>query len=283
MFAAYVEVMPTVEYLFRFDRGAFWLAQWHHPAPPPPHVLGGEGARGFLPPPKNPKDTQKPKTSSSLTRMQALRLHWPFSGWYYALASRSLLFRLLFRWLHTSTAVFSLLRLATADILAQRIILADLVLPVELASRLIIYARSMLPVSSPLYLCPVRGSEARQPFSPSGHMFTLFLAVGVYCRVYDGKAKDYTRRLEHLAANLQGRKALCTPNFYDRADFWAGFPLYDSAEYKYLRDKYSATGVFPALDLKVCQPTEEETSRNKPGLWARYIQSRYRKLSALLL
>jgi len=211
---------------------------------------------------------------------QALRLHWPFSGWYYALASRVLLVRLLFRWLHHSSLVFTLLRLATRDILAQRLILADLVVPIEQALSLVTYARSLLPPSSPLYLCPIRGANARQPFSPTGHIHTMFVDVGVYCRVYDGKAQDYTERLEHLAASLQGRKALCVPNFYDRGEFWRGFPLYDSGEYQYLREKYAATGTFPPLDDKVCQPTVRTTPK---GFWARYCQSRYRKFSGLLL
>lgn len=79
------------------------------------------------------------------------------------------------------------------------------------------------------------------------------MQVGIYGRVEDNSAREHSRRLEHFVASQHGRKSLCGQNFYERAEFWGGFPTYDPHEYQYLRDKYQVRPTHrPAPPLQHC-------------------------------
>jgi len=84
-----------------------------------------------------------------------------------------------------------------------------------------------------------------------------------------------------------GRKGLCAMNFYEQGVFWSGFPLYDWREYVYLRGKYSADGVFPSLEEKVCWKGGEgggEGGMEEGKGWVRrYLDGRRRKFVGMLL
>lgn len=91
-----------------------------------------------------------------------------------------------------------------------------------------------------------------------GHVFSSFpctdrVQVGIYGRVEDNSAREHSRRLEHFVASQHGRKSLCGQNFYERAEFWGGFPTYDPHEYHYLRDKYQVCNITQAgVPLQHC-------------------------------
>ena len=66
---------------------------------------------------------------------------------------------------------------ATPDLLASRLIIMNPSLPIDRARDLVAFTRGTIPIHTPLYLCPVRGAGVRQPFSPHGHINTLFMEV----------------------------------------------------------------------------------------------------------
>lgn len=242
----YTELMPTVDYLFRYDRNAFWIGQpeglsWRK------HLL-------------------------------------PLSSLFYLFAARNILIRVFFRWLFSSSIIFSLLRFSTPDILSERLVVTNPYLPIEEAPGLAHFISTSTPIQSPLYLCPVMGSPSRQPFAPHGHLHTFFMEVGVYGRVEDGRAQEYMKNIESYVRSRHGRKGLCAQNFYNRHEFWSGYPLYDKAEYDYLRDKYFARRAFPSIDSKVCAIEEGEGGGSeRHGVFRRYLDSRRRKFSGMLL
>lgn len=61
----------------------------------------------------------------------------------------------------------------------------DVYMPIDSAASLIHRVSNSVPISTPLWLCPVKGSEQRQPLSPHGHSPGLFCNVGIYGRVCD--------------------------------------------------------------------------------------------------
>ena len=133
----------------------------------------------------------------------------------------------------------------------------DLYIPVSRAPELLAHVRAHVPLSTPLWLCPVRGPAGGvQPLAPhSGTTVPqLYLNVGVYGRVPDLSARQHTRALEVLCGQLGGRKMLYGLNLYSKEEFWSTPEQggYDWAEFQRLRQTYWATGRFPDLYAKVC-------------------------------
>ena len=94
--------MRTEDYLFRYDRGAFWLAQVRRI-----HRIQSDPESLLDPPPSQPNQKQPAQASSSHNGAPFLqRLS---SGWLYPLASRFPVARLLSRWLFSSSAALFLL------------------------------------------------------------------------------------------------------------------------------------------------------------------------------
>ena len=70
-------------------------------------------------------------------------------------------------------------------------VVMDCYMPAGEAAALVRHVRAAVPVSTPLWLCPVRGRPGpgapAQPLSPHGHRAGLLVNVGVYGRVCDGE------------------------------------------------------------------------------------------------
>eukprot|EP00281_Chroomonas_sp_CCMP1168_P014834 CAMPEP_0206218820 /NCGR_PEP_ID=MMETSP0047_2-20121206/3997_1 /ASSEMBLY_ACC=CAM_ASM_000192 /TAXON_ID=195065 /ORGANISM="Chroomonas mesostigmatica_cf, Strain CCMP1168" /LENGTH=561 /DNA_ID=CAMNT_0053641337 /DNA_START=205 /DNA_END=1886 /DNA_ORIENTATION=- len=216
------ELIPLREYLFRYDYGAFWMA--------------------------------RPMSFSSMhTRLT------PSNLMLFAMSSNFPLVRRLFGWLFSTRRLFSMLRLAPQDIVAQRMIIMDVYMPVKEAGGLVKRIRGTVPISTPLWLCPVSGCKDRQEFSPHGHHPGLLINVGIYGRVCDNEGRRYSRELEVYAAAHGGRKMLYSQNFYTEAEFWgrAGDEwketMFDESKYRRMRSATSAENVLPDLYTKVCE------------------------------
>lgn len=91
---------------------------------------------------------------------------------------------------------------ATPDLLASRLLVTRPTLPLDRAPSLLSFLHGTVPFTGAplLHLCPVKGAGVRQPFSPQGHMDALFVEVGVYGRVADGRGREHARRLECFVA-----------------------------------------------------------------------------------
>ena len=77
--------------------------------------------------------------------------------------------RLLFGPMFTTKTLFSALRSAPREVVAEKMVVMDLYMPAERASSLIRRVENTVPISTPLWLCPIKGSTEPQPLSPHGH------------------------------------------------------------------------------------------------------------------
>lgn len=95
---------------------------------------------------------------------------------------------------------------ATPDLLASRLLVARPSLPLDRVPSLLAFLHGTVPLAGTplLHLNPVKGAGVRQPFSPQGHIDALFVEVGVYGRVADGRGREHARRLEHFVAAQVG-------------------------------------------------------------------------------
>mmetsp|Transcript_2119 Transcript_2119/g.4271 ORF Transcript_2119/g.4271 Transcript_2119/m.4271 type:complete len:166 (-) Transcript_2119:131-628(-) len=139
-------------------------------------------------------------------------------------------------------------------------VVMDLTLPAENASALIRRVRHSIPISTPLWICPLKGSKIRQPLATHGHHSGLMMNIGVYGRVCDSEGRRYSKELEEFTAAHGGRKMLYSQNFYTENEFWgrAGHPwdqgaMFDEGGYHRLRQRLGADKVLPDLFSKVCE------------------------------
>jgi delta24-sterol reductase len=234
------EAVATLEdYLFRFDRGAFWMAR---------HGLGvffGAAAHAAAP------------AGGA-----------PAPAGYDAGPAAPL--RFLYAWLATTRQLYAMLHRVGDTALAKTYIVQDFILPSAAAAAAFV-ERGSAPLGVwPLWLCPVRHLPARAAHAASaGFGFPeggggggggLLFNVGVYGapspalprgRAFHASgagAVAANRGLEGAATALGGRKMLYAQSFYSEGEFWA---LFKRRAYDAARREYGAEGVFPSIDRKV--------------------------------
>ncbi|CAN0092596.1 unnamed protein product, partial [Heterosigma akashiwo] len=117
-------VHPARDYIFRYDRGCFWMA--------------------------------RPLAFS-------FRELTPATFFFFLMTDSNLLSRLLFRWLYTAGRLYRVLGRAPPKVVAQKIVAMDIYCPLRHAAMLIDYVRCTVPISTPLWLCPVRPASACHP------------------------------------------------------------------------------------------------------------------------
>lgn len=240
------EAYLTLEdYLFRFDRGAFWMARHglgvffgaaaHRPAPAP----GAGGA--------------------------------PAPAGYTAGPAAAL--RFLYAWLATTRQLYAMLHRVGDTALAKTYIVQDFILPSAGAAAAFVAGASAPLGVWPLWLCPVkhlpaRAAHAASPgfgFPEGGPRGALLFNVGVYgapsAALPRGRAflasgagaVAANRSLEGAASALGGRKMLYAQSFYSETEFWA---LFRKRAYDDAREAYGAQGVFPGIEQKVLLGSE---------------------------
>jgi len=215
------DVVPTEDYVFRYDYGAFWMAR-----PMACELLSAARCAYTLP-----------------TLCLLLASHWalrPLLGWAYAAAR-------LFRLLHA----------APPAAVARKLVVQDFFVPATRAPELIELARANAALSTPLWLCPI-APPAHRPQLLAPHDCAgrspphPRIDVAVYGRLPDGSAGAFTAALEECTRLCGGRKMLYARSArVDASDFWAD---YDRTAYEALRARYGAAGVFPDVCTKACAP-----------------------------
>eukprot|EP00929_Paragymnodinium_shiwhaense_P009931 TRINITY_DN114351_c0_g1_i1.p1 TRINITY_DN114351_c0_g1~~TRINITY_DN114351_c0_g1_i1.p1 ORF type:complete len:661 (+),score=145.88 TRINITY_DN114351_c0_g1_i1:72-1985(+) len=214
------EALLLEDYLFRYDLGAFWMAR----------PVAFEGIRQLLAEPQ-----------LAFLFLSASKLMRPILGWAYSTQS-----------------LLKLLHLAPQKCVARKMVIMDAYMPPKGASQLVQEVRKKVPMSTPLWLCPVRRGDERQFLSPSvvgssadedKSASDMLLNVGIYGRTPKQAAEGHSNDLEDAVARLGGRKMLYSQNFYDKGKFWQ---LYDGKRYEEARQKCAA-GRFPDLFMKVCE------------------------------
>jgi Delta24-sterol reductase len=216
------EVMSMEDYIFRYDYGAFWMAR--------------------------PMAFELSKLTSYL----------PFIIGLFVASYRWI--RVLTGSMFTTKNLFQLLKRAPEAVVAKRMIIQDCYIPPESVNRFLSWVYSTIPLSTPIWLCPVK-SNNNQPFTPSYNSRTkdedpssaisshMMINCGIYGRVSDGRGAFYTQQLEEMCTAVGGRKMLYAQNHYSEKEFW---DVFDQNEYERVRQKHSATEAFPSFYEKTC-------------------------------
>lgn len=199
-------VMPVRDYLFRHDRGAFWMAGlgarlnilWRYALH---KLIGWDG--GHLP-------STTPAHPSYFTR---------------ALFGRFCDSQKLYASLHNGSEPF----------FKERVVIQDFYIPLKRTPAFIEQVLNLYRIR-PLWLCPVKATSTAQILSPHFSLQNnLLIDVGVYGIPYQRDAISTTKDLEQLTSAFGGRKMLYSYNFYSAEDFWT---IYPQASYEALREKY---------------------------------------------
>lgn len=206
--------MPTEDYLFRYDRGAFWMGTY---------FLHGRLLMNFL-------------TGS-----------WK-QGNYNELRNPGSLFRSFCGWACTSKRLYKILHWNGEEFFSKRAIIQDFYLPQK---KTVEYSERALDLTgiSPLWLCPVKTCEKNQIFAPHAIQDDLVFDVGVYGFPQgNGKGAEITAQLEKLAHEMGGRKMLYSYTFFTEDDFWN---VYSKKDYIDLKNKWDSSNTWTCILKKV--------------------------------
>lgn len=224
--AAYVEEVSRIQdYLFRHDRGAFWM--------------GGYGLhlpmllRYFI---------HKGCTFAGISD----KAKWLVPQ-YCLPKNPNLLFRSLFGKLMKSSTLYDSLHHQSEGWFQKYFVIQDFYLPKEGGKKFI---RSILTNQQilPLWICPVKATQKKQLLSPHyDSKEKMLFDVGVYGIPVDSNAEETVRILENLTHQLEGRKMFYCTTYLSADNFWK---LYPESAYRELRRKYSAESL-PDITEKV--------------------------------
>lgn len=207
------EYMTLEEYLFRFDRGCFWIGRCVH----------------------------------SWRVMTRLLFHLGIPKIKNHSFDPSVWFRLMFGWAFSSSGLYRLWHRVPNQISENLFFIHDFYAPFPQAYEVL---RSFMEQTEifPIWLCPIKGTSTPQFLSPH-YGGCDFLNIGLYgipsrsCSV-----PELSQRLEKEIVAFGGRKMLYSFTYYDRDTF---SKIYSKVHYDYLRQKYSAEGAFPPLYDKI--------------------------------
>jgi Delta24-sterol reductase len=169
-------LIPLRSYVFRYDRGAFWMA--------------------------------RPLAFS----LRAI-LRSPLIAPLFIMTHNNPISRLFGRWFFTTKRLYALLRKAHPLVIRKRMVIMDVYVAADSANKLIEFTRDKIPITTPIWLCPVRavGSkhQSNQAFSPHGiykNQEALYIDAGIYGRVIDNNGWKYTRLLDEWTLLNPARK-----------------------------------------------------------------------------
>lgn len=205
--------MTLYDYLFRHDRGAFWMGSY---------ALWPSLLLRFC-------------YENSLFRPGYNRIKYP-SALFRALAGPFMSSKDLYSWLHWKKE----------DWFKKNFVVQDFYLPEAKAAQFIEEALELTDIK-PIWICPCKASLSPQFLSPHFQAGDLLFDVGIYGWPIKNSLES-TRALESKTYALGGRKMFYSWNFMSPADIWRH---YDQTAYENLRKKYFAEGVFPTFIDKI--------------------------------
>ncbi len=216
--------MPLEEYLFRYDRGAFWMGSYVFSLP----ILKKLFCEGIF-------KLQTPKPFTERERLAFAKLKDPGA------ILRALSFPVA-----ASQPLYSLLH-KCEDWVEDRFIVQDFTLPRATCPAFLDAVEEVCPIY-PLWLCPVRAEDGPSLFAPH-NLGTSSINIGVYGipRTIH-PLKECLKNLETRLHELSGRKWLYTNSQYTPEEFWS---IYSKDEYQALRKKYHAENVWLSIESKV--------------------------------
>jgi Delta24-sterol reductase len=223
--AAAEQKIPLFDYLFRYDRGAFWMGAFLFSLPFLIRYIG-----------------------------QGLCKFWPSQGWFTdkeiemfkTLSFPPPLLRTLAHPFMDSQNLWKLLHKAEKWV-QDRLIIQDFCIPLPNAA---CFLADVLkdPGTFPIWLCPLKGTFTPQFFAPhQGSLF--FINFGIYgAPAYSAQMCHIIKKLEQKTHLHGGRKVLYSRSYYNSETFWQ---IYPRAVYESLRKKTHAHGIWRELTEKV--------------------------------
>jgi hypothetical protein len=225
--------MPIYDYLFRYERGAFWMG--------------------------------RPTQFSWMTVMKNPFLIGPFlMSWKHT--------RFLFGRYFTATILYRLLHAIDSTAVAEKFLIQDAYLPSHNASKFVQYIRQRIPITVPIWLCPVRRPLRTQPLSPSGNFDDtnrtesddILINIGVWGRVDDNNGVRYMEQMEHEMIQYNGRKMLYSITSASQMSYETLYEQHiNGNEYWKLRMKYEAHYVLPPIHEKLQLLSRNEIIQNR--------------------
>lgn len=223
------EYVPILDYLFRHDRGAFWMGAYLIK----PVFLAKFFSEGVW---KLRKAASRKATSWNAKNFATI-------------CDPNLLLRCMTASLMQSQTLYKLLHKGESWV-NDRFIIQDFTLPESKAVECINFLFEKCPIF-PLWLCPVQKNPQNELFCPSSLNCSDLrcLNIGIYGLAASEKpAKDILSELEDKLLELGGRKWLYTNSEYTKEKFWQ---IYPQAEYSALRNKYYSNRCFINIEDKV--------------------------------
>jgi Delta24-sterol reductase len=217
--------IPLFDYLFRYDRGAFWMGAFLFSLPFLIRYIG-QGLFTFWP-------SQGWFTEREIEMFKTLHFPRPLSS---ALTRPFMKSRRLWGLLHKAEKWVQ-----------DRLIIQDFCIPLPKATTFLAHVLKD-PGTFPIWLCPLKGTATAQFLAPhQGHPF--FINFGIYgSPSYSAPMQHIITKLEHKTHLLGGRKVLYSRSYYDAETFWQ---IYPKQRYEMLREKTYAKGVWREFTEKV--------------------------------
>ncbi|CAF0980235.1 unnamed protein product [Adineta ricciae] len=224
------EYIPLKDYLFRYDRGAFWMGYY----------------------PLYPFDDKTQHLPFYLRKLINLI---PFGG--YNIISRTLLSPLF-----TTSALYQRLHASCASLIADTLLIQDIYIPISQSKQFLTFLQTgQLSTEKderiePIWLCPIRSSSTAQKLSPHyTDKDQLFINFGLWSHQYrwqtgSSGGKNATKVLENEAKNLRGRKMLYALSFYSQEQ-WS--TIYDTRWYRQMKKKWDPNYAWGDVYDKVVQ------------------------------
>ncbi|MCH9626948.1 MAG: hypothetical protein S4CHLAM2_05800 [Chlamydiales bacterium] len=207
------ETMYTQEYLFRLDRGAFWMGRY---------VL-------------------------SIPTMLRLLMHIGIPKIHLRSLHPSLLFRLFFGWALSSKRLYGIWHRVPQEVSENLFFVHDFYTPAPKVEDVFAHFAQETQIF-PIWLCPIKGTKTPQILAPH-YGKEKFVNMGLYGIPQSPlSVPALTAELEKEIALYGGRKMLYSYTYYDRKTFDS---IYDETAYSALRDTFFATKAFPHIHNKV--------------------------------
>jgi FAD/FMN-containing dehydrogenase len=215
----HTDILSVDDYLFRFDRGAFWAARHG--------MMFLFGTSSYNP------DPQKE-------------------------AGPTISLRGLWSWVGTTRQMYKLCHSPGDVKFAETYIIQDFILPTKAAAVELTHFNTKEDYHIwPLWICPIRKVEANHEqeiglgLPLEGKQGDLMFNLGFYGPVNSGKPMNpiqKNKELEQKVFSLKGKKWLYAQSFYTEEEFWAH---YNQSIYELLREKYKNKDIFHPITQKV--------------------------------
>lgn len=220
------EIFSIKDYLFRHDRGAFWMAGYAlHPTLLLRYgfhklclLFGIDSEANWMKPPytypKNP----------------------------------GILFRTLFGWIVNSQKLYKSLHGGSEKWFEKRFVIQDFYLPLSKVDLFVTYVLQRYKIR-PIWLCPIKKTSSPQLFAPHySNKDELLVDIGVYGLPFNALGPETVKDLEKLTYDLAGRKMFYCHTYLTKEEFWQ---IYPKDEYTRLRAKANMHENLPDITEKV--------------------------------